>query len=140
MRFGTLIAWTVFALLAAAAPATAAPVHLTGGTRVAPTSKLPPLDLTDAQRGKIRDGLRGVNSQVEFHLKATKKAKDFAPQVGAKLPKGVKPTGLPSSVTQAIPQLADYGYAKMKGDVLIVNEMTGKIAAIVPMPPQTAGQ
>jgi len=42
-------------------------------------------------------------------LKATKSAKDFAPNIGTKLPKGVTPDSLPSEITQKIPQLADYG-------------------------------
>jgi hypothetical protein len=48
---------------------------------------------------------------------------------------------LPSELTQNIPQLADYGYAKMKDQILIVNELDGKIAEIIPeTQPQTTGQ
>lgn len=43
-----------------------------------------------------------------------------------------KPDGLPSELTQQIPQLADYGYSKMKDQILLVDEMTGKIADIIP--------
>ena len=51
------------------------------------------------------------------------------------------PDGLPSELTQKIPQLADYGYAKMKDQILIVNELDGKIAEIIPeTQPQTTGQ
>jgi hypothetical protein len=81
------------------------------------------------------------HSEVEFRLKSTKSAKDFTPQVGAKLPKGVKPDGLPSELTQQIPALADYGYAKMKNQILLVNAMSGKIAAmILETKPETTGQ
>ena len=74
-------------------------------------------------------------------MKTTKSAKDFTPTIGAKLPDGVKPDGLPSELIQQMPQLADYGYAKMKDQILIVNELTGKIADIIPeTQPQTTGQ
>ena len=134
------------ALLAApaaspAADTTRGAVELSGGTKVPQNPKLPKLNLTDAQRAQIRQVLSAKNSQVEFKLKTTKKAKDFNPQIGAKLPKGVKPLGIPSELTQKIPQLADYGYAKLKDRILIVNAMKGKIAAIVPLPQaQTTGQ
>jgi cell division protease FtsH len=42
-------------------------------------------------------------------------------RLGAKLPKGLKAGGLPSKLTEQIPQLADYGYAKMKDQILLVN-------------------
>jgi hypothetical protein len=72
------------------------------------------------------------DTEVEFKLKTTKSAQDFVPKIGSELPKGVKPDGLPSALTQQIPQLADYGYSKMKDQILLVNEMTGKIADIIP--------
>ena len=49
--------------------------------------------------------------------------------VGAKLPNGVKPDGLPSELTQKISQVCDYGYAKMKDQILIVNEDHSRDAA-----------
>jgi hypothetical protein len=134
------------ALLFAAGPAIAADnsrgaVEQTGGYKVPQNPALPKLNLSDAQREQIRKTLQAKNSQIEFKLKTTKKAKDFMPSVGAKLPKGVKPDGIPSELTQQMPQLADYGYAKMKDQILIVNALSGKIAEIIPeKPPQTTGQ
>jgi hypothetical protein len=97
--------------------------------------------LTAAQREQVRQVLLTKHTEVEFRLKATKSAKDFAPKIGAKLPKGVKPDGLPSELTQKIPQLADYGYAKMRDQILIVNELTGEIAEMIPeAQPQTTGE
>lgn len=141
-----ILCCAALALLAAPAASPAADntrgaVEQSGGTKVPQNPKLPKLNLTDAQRAQIRQVLTAKNSQIEFKLKTTKKAQDFTPQVGAKAPKGVKPLGIPSELTRKIPQLADYGYAKMKGQILIVNEMTDKIAAIVPETrPQTTGQ
>jgi hypothetical protein len=102
---------------------------------------LPKLNLNAAQREQVRQVLLTKHTEVEFRLKATKSAQDFTPKIGAKLPKGVKPDGLPSELTQKIPQLADYGYAKMRDQILIVNELTGEIAEMIPeMQPQTTGQ
>jgi hypothetical protein len=52
--------------------------------------------------------------------------------------RGVKPDGLSSELTQKIPQLADYSYAKMKDQILLVNAVIGKIADVIPeTQPQT---
>src|SRR4029079_5456403 len=111
------------------------------GGSVSENPSLPKLNLTAAQREQVRQVLLTKHTEVEFRLKATKSAKDFTPKIGAKLPKGVKADGLPSELTQKIPQLADYGYAKMKDQILIVNELTGEIAEMIPeTQPQTTGQ
>ena len=97
--------------------------------------------LSSTQREQIRKTLLTKHTEVEFKLKATKSAKGFNPQLGAKLPKGVKPDGLPSELIQQIPDLADYGYAKMKDQILLVNEMNRKIVAMIPeTQPKTTGQ
>lgn len=134
------------ALLLAGLPAEAADtapgaVELTGGNSVPQNPTLPRLNLTEAQRRQVREVLAAEPTEIEFRLKSTKSAKSFDPRVGAKLPRGVKPDGLPSALTQTIPQLADYGYAKMKNEILLVDAMTGTIAAIVPEgQAKTAGQ
>jgi hypothetical protein len=111
------------------------------GGSVSQNPSLPKLNLNGAQREQVRQVLLTKHTEVEFRLKATKSAKDFTPKIGAKLPKGVKPDGLPSELIQKIPQLADYGYAKMEDQILIVNELTGEIAEMIPeTQPQTTGQ
>lgn len=116
-------------------------VEQSGGHLVPQNPTLPKLSLNGAQREQIRRTLLPKRTEVEFKLKATKSAKNFIPIVGAKLPKGIKPDGLPSELIQRIPQLADYGYTKMKEQILLVNEMTGKIVDIIPeAQPQTSGQ
>jgi hypothetical protein len=116
-------------------------VEQTGGNKVPQNPSLPKLSLDDAQREQIRKTLLTKHTEVEFKLKTTKSAKDFNPQVGAKLPAGVKPNGLPSELIQQIPQLADYGYAKMKDQILIVNAIKGQIIEIIPERKlQTTGQ
>jgi hypothetical protein len=127
--------------LAPGADNTRGAVEQSGGNIVPQNPSLPQLHLSDAQRERIRQTLLIKDTEVEFRLKTTQAAKDFNPKIGAQLPKGVKPDGLPSELTQQIPQLADYGYAKMKDQILLVNAMTGKIVAIIPeTQPQTSGQ
>ncbi len=112
------------------------------GSNLVPQNPSPAeLHLSAAQREQIRQTLLTKHTEVEFKLKTTKPAKDFDPKIGAKLPKGIKPGGLPSDLTQQIPELADYGYTKMKDQILLVNAMTGKIVDIIPeTQPQTTGQ
>jgi len=112
-----------------------------GGDNISQSPSLPKLNLNTAQREQVRQTLLTKHTEVEFRLKATKSAKDFTPTIGTKLPKGVTPDGLPSDLIQKIPQLADYGYVKMKDQILIVNELDGKIAEIIPeTQSQTTGQ
>jgi len=107
-------------------------VELSNGTKVPQSPTLPKLNLTNDQREQIRKGVLTEHTEVEFHLKATKAAKDFTPAVGAKLPKGVTGHSLPSTVLSQLPQLRDYKYVKMKDQVLIVNAMTKKIVDVFP--------
>ena len=102
-------------------------VELTDGTKVSQKPSLPKLNLTNTQREQIRKGVLDQNTEVEFKLKTTKPAKDFTPQVGAKLPKGVTGHSLPPAVLAELPQLRDYKYVTMKDQVLIVDAMTKKI-------------
>ncbi len=107
-------------------------VELSKGTKVPQNPSLPKLDLTNQQREQIRESVLSQHSDVEFHLKTTKSAKSFTPQVGAKLPKGVKGHSLPPAVLSQMPQLRDYKYVTMKDQVLIVNSMTKKIVDVFP--------
>src|SRR6266700_1949562 len=102
-------------------------VELSDGTLVPQNPSLPKPHLHDAQREWIRQELLIKDTEVE-----TESAKDFTPKIGAKLPKGVTPDGLPSDLTQQTPQLADYGYSKMKDQILLINDMTGEIVDIIP--------
>jgi hypothetical protein len=133
----TLLGVILLLTTSAVAPATdnAHGAVTQSGGNVSQNPSLPKLNLTAAQREQVRQVLLTRHTEVEFRLKATKSAKDFTPKIGVKLPKGVKPDGLPSELTQKIPQLADYGYAKMKDQILIVNELTGEIADMIPEMP-----
>jgi len=127
--------------LAPAADNTRGAVEQSGGNIVPQNLSLPQLHLSAAQRERIRQTLLTQDTEVQFRLKTTQAAKNFTPKIGATLPKGVKPDGLPSELTQRIAELSDYGYAKMKDQILLVNAMTDKIVDIIPeTQPQTTGQ
>jgi hypothetical protein len=110
----------------AAASAAAEPgaVILSNGTQVPQIMPPGPLQLDNAQREQIRKAVLTRHTEVEFQLPNTKKAKDFNPTIGAKLPKGLTPMGMPQDLLAKQPQLADYGYLKLKNQVLIVNAMS----------------
>ena len=99
------------------------------------TPPLGPITLSEADRQKIRQAVGDKNDQEEFSTKDTKPYADFAPKVGAKLPPKMVAQGLPSSVTQQLPKLADFKYIKMKGQVLIVNDVSGEIIDVFPVQP-----
>jgi len=129
LRYSLMCAAAALLTMTAIAPAaeTKAPVELSGGTKVPQNPKPPKLALTNAQRETIRKALLTQDTEVEFNLKSTKPAKDFAPSVGAKLPPPIKATPLPQGLLAKLPHLADYDYVKVKGQVLIVNAMSGKV-------------
>jgi hypothetical protein len=142
-RVGLLSAVVLLAVTGAAfgSGTTRGAVELSDGYQVPQNPSPPTVHLNAAQREQIRKALLTRHTEVEFRLKTTKSAKDFTPQIGAKLPKGVKPDGLPSGLIQQIPGLADYGYAKMKDEIILVNAMSGKIVDIIPeAQPETTGR
>jgi Spy/CpxP family protein refolding chaperone len=106
----------------AATTATAAAAQNRGGAQpgdvvqsipppVSQNPQLPKLNLTDAQRAKIKQVLQTKDTEVDFQLKSNKSAQSFQPAVGAAVP----------------PALKRYTYLKFKGQVLIVNPMNRKI-------------
>jgi hypothetical protein len=89
--------------------------------------KLPPLNLSDDQRARIKHVLSSQNTEVTFQLSTTKPAQGFDPKVGAKIPTALKAHSLPPPLIYEMPALKRYTYLKLKGRVLIVNPMTGTI-------------
>ena len=88
--FGATIA-ILFAAGTGLAAAESGAVEQTIAPAVSQKPKLPPLHLTDAQRGKISAALRDVNSEVDFALKSNKPAEAFTPAPGAMIPAGLHP-------------------------------------------------
>ena len=99
---------------------------------VAQNPSPPPLQLSDQQKAKIKQVLAGKNTEVTFSLKTTKPAQSFNPTIGAKIPTSLKAHALPPPLNQEMPALKEYTYLKFKGQVLIINPMTGKIVDMFP--------
>jgi len=102
------------------------------GPPVAQNTSPPPLQLTDQQKAKIKQVLRGKSTEVTFTLKTTKPTQSFNPTIGAKIPSPLKAHSLPPPLIHEMPALKQYTYLKFKGQVLIINPMTGKIVDIFP--------
>jgi len=92
----------------------------------------PPLNLTDDQRAKIKQVVATHHTQVTFALKTTQSARGFNPAVGEKLPPSLKTYALPPPLIYQMPKLKRYTYLKLKGQVLIVDPMSGKIVDMFP--------
>lgn len=125
------LAGTILAL-AAAVPAIAAgpgfgAVEQTIPPLVSQNAKPPPLRLSDDQRAKIQQVLKGENTEVQLSLKSNKPSQGFQPSVGAKIPAGLHPHTLPSPLLAEMPALKRYTYLKFKQQVLIVDPMSRKI-------------
>lgn len=99
---------------------------------VAQNPSPPPLQLTDQQKTKIKQVLQGKNTEVTFSLKTTKPTQSFNPTIGAKIPPALKAHSLPPPLIYEMPALKQYTYLKFKGQVLIINPMSGKIVDIFP--------
>ena len=87
--------------------------------------KKPPLKLDDKQRAAIQNALVAVHTQQMT-------PKDFKPQAGAPLPKGMKVDTLPRALVDEQPGLKEYGYAKTASDILLLDPMSKKIVAVIP--------
>jgi hypothetical protein len=99
---------------------------------VSQSAPVPPLHLTDVQRGKIQDALKSEDTEVSFQLKSAAPSASFNPSIGAKIPPRLKPQALPISVAGQMPSLKRYAYLKFKHNVLIVNPMTRRIEDMFP--------
>jgi hypothetical protein len=123
---GTVLALAVAVPAIAAGPGSGA-VEQTIPPPVSQDAKPPPLHLSDDQRAKIQQVLKGENTEVQFSLKSNKPAESFQPSVGAKIPAGLHPHTLPPPLLAAMPALKRYGYLKFKQQALIVDPMSRKI-------------
>jgi hypothetical protein len=123
--------------LALAVPAIAAgpgsgAVEQTIPPPVSQDAKPPPLRLSDDQRAKIQQVLKGENTEVQFSLKSNKPAEGFQPSVGAKIPAGLQPHALPPPLLAEMPLLKRYAYLKFKQQVLIIDPMSRKVVDMFP--------
>lgn len=85
------------------------------------------LQLSRAQRDKVRQAVNSQDTEVSFALKSAKKTKTFDPSVGANVPAALRLHPLPRPLVYQMPALKRYTYVKFKHQVLIVNPMTRTI-------------
>ncbi len=128
---GTTLALALAVPAIAAGPGSGA-VEQTIPPPVSQDVKPPPLRLSDDQRAKIQQALKGENTEVQFSLKSNKPSQGFAPSVGAKIPAGLHPHTLPPPLLAAMPVLERYAYLKFKQQVLIIDPMSRKIVDMFP--------
>jgi hypothetical protein len=134
-RIATSAAVALIAIAAIPAAAQTEPPRTQGavmqqGGAVPQNPTLPQLNLSNPQREQIRKAVLTEHNDVGFQLTEEKAAKDFNPAVGATLPTGLWPHGFPPPILLSMPALRDYGYVKMKAQVLIVDGMTRKIVDV----------
>jgi len=94
------------------------------------------IKLSDAERQTIRQILAQEKTDEMFNEPATKNFKDFAPAVGKKVPPALHLQHMPTELARKVPAVENYGYMKIKDQVLIINPMSKKI---VDMFPQQSG-
>ena len=111
-------------------PAAAEPGPMNKAVHEQPT--LPPLQLTDAQRDRIRQALSRRQTEINPNTKTVKPAAAFEPAVGAKLPSQLKAHPLPRPLVYEIPVLKRFMYVKFKHEVVIINPLTRVVAAVLP--------
>ena len=95
-------------------------------------SSVPPLQLSQGQRAKIKRAVRSEDTEISFALKEAKTAANFQPSVGAKVPGALKLHPLPRPLVYEIQPLERYTYVKFRHQVLVVNPMTREIVDMFP--------
>ena len=128
---GSMLALALAVPAIAAGPGSGA-VEQTVPPPVSQNAKPPPLRLSDDQRAKIQQVLRGENTEVQFSLKSNKPSQGFAPSVGAKIPAGLHPHSLPALLLAEMSVLKRYTYLKFKQQVLIIDAMSRMIVDMFP--------
>jgi hypothetical protein len=114
------------------APAQSGAVKQTVPPPISQNPAVPPLQLSNADRDKVRQALSSKDTEVNLKAKATRSAQSFDPKVGAVIPTSLKPHPLPRPLIYEIPLLRRYTYVKFKHQVLIVNPMNRKIVDVFP--------
>ena len=92
----------------------------------------PQLNLSDAQRTRIRDVLNTTHSDVSLQVKENQGAKSFEPKVDEPIPKNLKGEAFPQPLISEIPEMKRFTYLKFKDQVLIVDPLSRKIVDMFP--------
>jgi hypothetical protein len=90
------------------------------------------ITLSDAEREKIRQLLAQEKTDITFNSPDTKDQKGFNPVIGEKVPAKLPLLPMPTSLARQVPAVENYGYMKLKDQVLIVNPMSKTIVDMFP--------
>jgi hypothetical protein len=94
-------------------------------------AKKPALNLTDEQQKAV------IEAVVE--RKAHQPSpKEFKPELGATVPRAVDIHSLPPKLVTDIPALKEYMYAHLDREILLVDALHKKVAALIPLPANLA--
>lgn len=94
-------------------------------------SDKPPLELTEQQRGAIRQAV----AKEDTHQKTPA---NYQPKVGEPITSAMKPHPLPRPLVNEQAVLKQYTYVKMDQNIVLVDPMSMKVAAIIPHQSPTA--
>lgn len=129
----TLMCCGTAALLLSAAVAGAQDKTTLDPNQLTVAAKRPPLQLNDRQRSLIQDTLVTENTEQ-------KTPANFAAKVGETVPLTMKVDVMPERLVAREPSLAQYGYAKLAKDVLVVDPMKKTIIAVLPRLSPSSGK
>lgn len=106
-------------------PASAVETTIHPNDLTAQAAKRPHVQLSDAQRAAIRNGLVTVHTDQ-------KTPDTFEPKVGAKLPQTLKLNAMPQALVHEDAAFGSLDYVKTAKDLLVVDPMDKTIVAVIP--------
>jgi len=114
---------------ASSEPAGTGPTLSDRDTVTAP--KKPPLNLSGEQR-------QTVIADIVARKTHQPTPKDFKPELGKAVPAAIHIHGMPPSILSDVPELKNYMYAHLDRDIVIVDPMEKKVAALIALPDNLA--
>ena len=91
----------------------------------------PTLDLSEEQR-------KAVITEILERKAHQATPKEFKPELGASVPRDVDVHGMPPKLVTDIPELKEYAYAHLDREIVIVDALHKKVAALIPLPENLA--
>jgi hypothetical protein len=114
-----------------AAPAGESNVTLSGQGPVKAELSKPSLELSQEQQQAVIEAVLDRKSHQPT-------PPEFKPAVGAAVPKAVNIHGLPRPLVYEVPALKEYAYAHLDREVVIIDAIGLKVAAVIPLPENLA--
>lgn len=128
-----LVRGAAAALFVLSLPALAEDVTTLSPNEITIHSKRPQLGLSDEQRGAIETALETENTEQ-------KTPPDYQPKVGAAIPLTMTLDVMPQTLIHQQPSLAQYGYAKLARDLLVIDPMKKTVIAVIQRQSPTRGR